>query len=396
MLFRTVLPDDVTATYLADEIITRRDETAPGASWKVAIVARADDYGQSIAGTVATILQSAGLDPSVVGYNAQRTLFDTTAEQVAAVQPDLTLLVTYAEGASLLSSLVRAGLDPATMIGLDAFFGPRIAERSTPGGEVSDVDGFRMLGSMGNRAFLQRLVAEDPNGAVANAPQAYDCAVILALSRALVEAGDADSLGEAAIDVTGGGVPCTTYADCLDKLDAGEDIDYDGVSGQIALDENGDPTFARFTTASLSGGEVTDLTSTDVDIAEIRRQQEAYAAATQITKVQQALTFLGFYSGPINGLDTPEYREALAAFQASVGLPPTGIFDEATDAALRAALGLLRSLRARVRSRPAQARKLAGSHRPLAGHAPLPQPPEDAPRRAHRREDHSRRERNRT
>jgi peptidoglycan hydrolase-like protein with peptidoglycan-binding domain len=89
----------------------------------------------------------------------------------------------------------------------------------------------------------------------------------------------------------------------------------------------------------LSGGVVTDLTSTDVDIAEIRRQQEAYAAAAQITKIQQALTFLGFYTGPINGLDTPEYRAALAAFQASVGLPPTGIFDEATDAALRAALG---------------------------------------------------------
>jgi peptidoglycan hydrolase-like protein with peptidoglycan-binding domain len=69
---------------------------------------------------------------------------------------------------------------------------------------------------------------------------------------------------------------------------------------------------------------ITDVSSTDVDIAEIRRQQEAYAAAAQITKIQQALTFLGFYSGPINGLDTPEFRAALAAFQTSVGLPPTG------------------------------------------------------------------------
>ena len=32
-------------------------------------------------------------------------------------------------------------------------------------------------------------------------------------------------------------------------------------------------------------------------------------------------------------------RAALAAFQTSVGLPPTGVFDQATDAALRAALG---------------------------------------------------------
>ena len=42
-------------------------------------------------------------------------------------------------------------------------------------------------------------------------------------------------------DVTDGGVPCSTYADCLAKLDAGEDIDYDGVSGAIAFDAKGDP-----------------------------------------------------------------------------------------------------------------------------------------------------------
>jgi peptidoglycan hydrolase-like protein with peptidoglycan-binding domain len=192
---------------------------------------------------------------------------------------------------------------------------------------------------MGNKAFLERLVEDDANAQVANAPQAYDCVITLALATAAVDAGTSDTMAEAVRAVTDGGVTCTTYADCLDKLNAGEDIDYDGVSGQLAIDENGDPTFARFTTAVLRGGEVAELTSTDVDIADLRRQQEAYAAAAQITKIQQALTFLGFYSGPINGLDTPEFRAALAAFQTSVGLPPTGIYDEATDAALRAALG---------------------------------------------------------
>ena len=339
VLFRTALPDDVTATYLADQIVTRRDEQAPDAPWTVAIVARADDYGQSISNSTAAILQAAGLQPLVIGYDPQRVLFDSTADQVVAAEPDMTVLVTYAEGASLLSSLVRAGVDPATMIGLDAFFAPRIAERATASTEVTAVDGFEILGSMGNKAFLERLDEDDPDGAVANAPQAYDCAVILSLATAVVAAGDADTVGEAAVEVTGGGVTCSTYADCLDKLSAGEDIDYDGASGRIALDDNGDPTFARFTTGTLEDGAIVDLSSTDVDIAEIRRQQEAYAAAAQITKIQQALTFLGFYTGPINGLDTPEFQAALAAFQASVGLPPTGVYDEATDAALRAALG---------------------------------------------------------
>ncbi len=319
-LVRTVLPDDVTTTYLAGRIISRRDEVAPGAAWKVAIVARSDAYGQSISNGLAAILQAAGLQPSVVGYNPRRVTFTGTAEDVVAIQPDLSILVTYEEGANLLSALVTAGVDPATMIGLDAFFQPRIADLATAGTDATAVDGFQALGAMGNRAFLQRLYDDDPNGQVANAAQAYDCAVMLSLATAVVDAGDADSLAQAMIDVTGDGVTCTTYADCLDKLNAGENINYDGVSGQIQLDENGDPTFARFTTAKLEGGVVTDIQSSDVDIADIRRQQEAYAAAALNTKIQQALTFLGFYTGPIDGLDSPEFRAALAAFQ-SLGWP---------------------------------------------------------------------------
>jgi len=54
-------------------------------------------------------------------------------EQVAALQPDVSILITYEEGANLLSALVAAGLDPATMIGLDAFFAPRRRRgRATP------------------------------------------------------------------------------------------------------------------------------------------------------------------------------------------------------------------------------------------------------------------------
>ncbi len=346
-LVRTVLPDDVTSTYLATSIIERRDEVAPGESWKVAIVARSDAYGQSIGNSLAAILQAAGLQPSVVGYNPRRVTFTGTAQEVAAIQPDLSILVTYEEGANLLSALVTAGLDPARMIGLDAFFQPRIADLATAGTDASAVDGFRALGSMGNKAFLERLYEDDPNGQVANAAQAYDCAVILSLATAAVDAGDADSVAEALIDVTGDGVTCTTYADCLDKLDAGENINYDGVSGQIQLDENGDPTFARFTTAMLEGGVATSIESTDVNIADIRRQQEAYASASFYTQLQLALQYLGFYTGPINGINTPETQAALAEFQASVGLPPTGVWDEATAAAMADALGENAALLAR-------------------------------------------------
>lgn len=336
-MFRTALPDDITTTYLASVISARRDAAAPAAPWKVAIVGRTDEYGLSISASLAAMVEAAGMAPTVIGYDPRRVNFAGTATQVVAAAPDITVLVTYEEGGNLLSSLISSGLNPAAMIGLDAFFAPRIADIATPAADAAGADGFTILGSMGNKAFLERLYNDDSNAQVANAPQAYDCAVTLALAAAAVDAGT--SIAAAVRNVTDGGVTCSTYADCLEKLTAGEDINYDGVSGQLAIDENGDPTFARFTTGVLRAGAITEISSTDVNIADIRRQQAAYAAASQITKIQQALTFLGFYTGPINGLDTPEFRAALAAFQTSVGLPPTGIFDEATDAALRAALG---------------------------------------------------------
>ena len=192
---------------------------------------------------------------------------------------------------------------------------------------------------MGNKAFLERLYEDDSNGQVANAAQAYDCAIMLSLATATVDAGDADTLAQGMIAVTGDGVTCTTYEDCLEKLNAGENINYDGVSGKIQLDENGDPTFARFTTALLEDGVAASIESTDVNIADIRRQQEAYASAAFYTQLQLALQYLGFYDGPINGINTAETQAALVAFQASVGLPPTGVWDEATAAALATALG---------------------------------------------------------
>ena len=338
-LFRTALPDDVVVSYLADAIVARRDEQAPDAAWKIAIVARSDDYGLSVGNALAASLESRGLDPSVIGYRPQRVLFVGLGSEVTTSTPDLTVIVSYEEGAAIVTELTRSGLDPATMVGLDSFLRPRIATIAAPDGDATAIDGLTMIGTTGNRAFLQRLIADDDNAQIANSAQAYDCAMILALATEAVADGSSATMSDAIRDVTAGGVTCTTYADCLDKLRAGDDIDFDGASGKLAIDEAGDPTFGRFTTATIEGGELSIVNTVDVDIAEIRREQAAFAAAAFTTKLQQALAFLGFYSGPIDGLESPELTAALTSFQESVGLPGTGLYDEATDAALRAALG---------------------------------------------------------
>ena len=111
--------------------------------------------------------------PSVIGYNPRRVTFTGTAQEVVALQPDLSILVTYEEGANLLSALVTAGVDPAD---------DDRPRRVLPAADRRPGDGrnrrptqstvSRALGSMGNKAFLERLYEDDSNGQVANAAQA--------------------------------------------------------------------------------------------------------------------------------------------------------------------------------------------------------------------------------
>ncbi len=338
-LFRTALADDAVVAYLANRIVERHDALAPGVPWKVAIVARSDAYGLSVGNGLAVSLEARDLDAEVIGYNPFRVQFVGLGSEVTSMQPDLTVIVSYEEGASIVTELVRSGVEPSTMIGLDAFFRPRIATLAAPDGDVDAVDGFTMIGTTGNLAFMQRLFDDDSNGQIASAAQAYDCAVILALGTEAVAVGSSATISAAVREVTADGTTCTTYADCLEKLRAGEDIDYDGATGNLAIDEAGDTTFARFTSATLLGGELTNIETDDIAIVEIPCRRVAFAAAAFTTELEEALLFLAFYGGPIDGLDSAELSAALMAFQTSVGLAPTGVYDAETAAALRAALG---------------------------------------------------------
>ncbi len=334
-LFRTAIPDDVVVTRLAEAVSGARDELDPAASWRIGIIARGDTYGRDLAGGLATALTVRGFEPSVVEYHPFNQLFDAIAGQVAAAGYDAVVLVSYAEGPRLLNDLVQAGVDPARMVGFDSFFVPRLGEIASPG-DPTAIDGFRVVGTAGDQAFLDRLTEADPTAQVVSAAKAYDCAVVLALAELIAPDATGADRFEVAIEATRDGRTCTTYDDCAAKALAGEDIDYDGPSGKLDLSDTGDPSFARFVTGTVTDGQVAITASEDVDFADIERSETLVAAASFTTQLQQALALLGFYTGPVDGLYDDDVIAALGAFQSSVGLPATGVYDGPTDEALRA------------------------------------------------------------
>jgi hypothetical protein len=115
------------------------------------------------------------------------------------------------------------------------------AKGTTPAPETTDAV----------RDFQSRMDAHaeeagiDLDGTYAYGPEAYDSAIIIGL--AAQAAGDDGSAHAAEIvNVTKDGEQCSTFADCVALLDAGTDIDYEGVSGPTDMSGNGEPLIGSY------------------------------------------------------------------------------------------------------------------------------------------------------
>ena len=76
------------------------------------------------------------------------------------------------------------------------------------------------------------------------APESYDAVVLIALAAEQGKGTDGKTIAANLKSVSSGGTKCTSFKECKDLIAAGTDIDYDGVSGPVEFDDNGDPSVA--------------------------------------------------------------------------------------------------------------------------------------------------------
>ena len=330
---RTALRDDYYAAVVDDELMSGEDPPAT-----VAIVGRDDQYANELIASLAADLTARGASVTTIAYPPRRVTFAAESAEVQELAPDLVILVAYAEAPNMISQLIEDGTAPDRIVGLDGALVPRLAEQAFPS-DPGRADGVRVIGPTGDRLLIARLgeVAAVDDQLVYGA-QAYDCAIAMTLAAAATGSTDPVSISGALSAVTGGGRTCSTYAHCIDLLAAGEDIDYDGASGRLDFDAAGDITTTRLTTAEVIDGRLQPVSSRDVDLP-AARDQARFAAAVFVAQLQQGLRVLGYYDGDVTGVYDDATREAVAALQRDLGLPDTGEYDEATDAALRERLG---------------------------------------------------------
>jgi branched-chain amino acid transport system substrate-binding protein len=207
-----------------------------------------DAYGTGLAGALKATFESAGGEVVAESlFNPGEANFAAQISEVTAANPDAIALITFDQAKSIVPALVGAGYPGSQLYFVDgnlsnysADFAADLitgAKGTLPG---LDVD------TLGD--FTERLLAIDPElNDFSYAAESYDAVVLVALAALAANSTDGADIAAKLQEVSGGsgdGEKATDFASAAQIILDGGVVDFDGYSGPITFDENGDPTEA--------------------------------------------------------------------------------------------------------------------------------------------------------
>jgi ABC-type branched-subunit amino acid transport system substrate-binding protein len=217
----------------------------------VAILARQDAYGETLAKEVTKNLKDAGSTVAAsVLYSEKNGPGDSQITEIANAKADAVLLIGFEETTTIIPKLIQAGAGPQDVPtyfvdGNTANYGKGDAA-SLPDGTLKGTKG-TIPGAEATADFRKRLATVNDNlKDYAYSAEAYDSTVTSALAAIVAGDDSGEAIAKEIPGVTKGGEKCDSFESCakLLKDDPKTDIDYDGVSGPIELGETGSPTAA--------------------------------------------------------------------------------------------------------------------------------------------------------
>jgi hypothetical protein len=139
------------------------------------------------------------------------------------------------------SEAAAAGGTPLYLV--DGNTGNALGEK-LPAGTLDGVKG-TIPGAENTQDFKDALLEVDPALVdFAYAPESYDAVVLTALAAAKAGSDAGVDMAAEMVAITNGTEICNDYAGCIELLDQGADIDYNGRSGAVNFWDAGDPTTA--------------------------------------------------------------------------------------------------------------------------------------------------------
>jgi branched-chain amino acid transport system substrate-binding protein len=249
LVSRTSPPDSFQGPTLSEFLVEKALGQAEGAT--VNVGARNDAYGTGLADTFSAAWEAAGgqVGEEVV-YDVKLPNYDTEAEQLVSGNPDGLVIVDFPETYNKVGpALVRAGFDPKTTFVTDGLISGDLAE----GAGADAVNGLRGTapgvpdGDPSEEAFDALFTETEPADVDRQTFDAQNFDAVILCYLAAVAAGSTEGadMAEHVVDISAPGGTEYTFEELPEAIEAlqnGDDIDYQGASGPIDMDENGDAT----------------------------------------------------------------------------------------------------------------------------------------------------------
>jgi ABC-type branched-subunit amino acid transport system substrate-binding protein len=151
--------------------------------------------------------------------------------------------------------------------GTDGNMGNALGESFSQQGSLAGMKGTTPLTDLG-ADFQDRLREIDPNLQDFNyAGETYDAVVVTALAAQAAGTNDANVFKEFVNGITFGGEKCTDFAACLEIINNGGNVDYDGISGPLSFTDAGEPAQASFGILQFGEDNALDQDATQYVIA---------------------------------------------------------------------------------------------------------------------------------
>jgi len=238
LYFRTAPPDTFQGKALG--LLLNRQ----GASDAVVLYIN-DSYGQVLS---RNLQENFAGNANLYGYDYEETDFSGLVRNAKSKRPDSIVLIGFDETPRILTELIKQGIGPNKVQtylvdgNLSSMMYKDLPRNIMKGVKAT------LPGVLVDKDLQTSLLGVNPDlSDFSYAPETYDAVVLIALAAEKGKGTDSKTISENLDLVSSTGKKCRSFTECKQLLDAGLDIDYDGFSGAIEFDDNGDPSIATMT-----------------------------------------------------------------------------------------------------------------------------------------------------
>lgn len=204
-----------------------------------------DPYGIGLYNNAKLAIEAGGGEVVVATmFNTADNLLSAQIDEVLAASPEAILLIAFDETKVIMPELSGTKQFDASKV---YFVDGNLADYSDSFAPTSLNCAYGTLpGVLATDEQKARLLGIDPDLGTefSYANESYDAVILMALAAIQGGSVDPEVIRDNLQSVSRDGTKCETFAACVELLAAGSDIDYDGASGPITFDANGDPSEA--------------------------------------------------------------------------------------------------------------------------------------------------------